>query len=258
MIDFIVYGISFTYVIVKAKKNTTLRNFGKVPLLIIAFPNLYFFVGLLGRVLAYARSDIDSCFLFKDYSPFGYVTQAIGIFNALLINVFMLRVFHVAAILKCETKNEEVTTEQRINIIRIIYLPMYFVLQCAIFTVELWLYSNKAHSREVMAGLIITLNLLKECLTGTLGIYVLIFACRLQNIIDELVYQWGNSPPAIARLRTIRNYLIMMGVTYLSVDIIFNIVYPGFEAAHELKEINSGIFNDENNATLQLAADIEV
>ena len=27
---------------------------------------------------------------------------------------------------------------------------------------------------------------------------------------------------------------------------------------HELKEINSGIFNDENNATLQLAADIEV
>ena len=109
-----------------------------------------------------------------------------------------------------------------------------------------------------MASLIITINLLKECLTGTLGTYVLIFACRLQNIIDELLYQWGNSPPAIARLRTIRNYLILMGVTYLLVDIIFNIVYPGFEAAHELREAESGVLSDENNATLQLAADIEV
>ena len=128
-IDFIIYSISFIYVICKAKKSIGLRSFGKVPLLIIAFPNLFFFMGMVGRTHAYATSDSENtCFLYNDESPVGFVVQGISIFNTLLINVFMLRIFHVAAILKCETKAEEVNTEQRINIIRIVYLPMYFIL----------------------------------------------------------------------------------------------------------------------------------
>ena len=83
-----------------------------------------------------------------------------------------------------------------------------------------------------MAILIVLLNLLKECLTGTLGIIVLIFSCRIQNIIDELKYAWGNSPPAITRLKTLRNYLLMMGITYLVVDVIYSIIFPIFEVLH--------------------------
>ena len=141
--------------------------------------------------------------------------------------MFMLRVFHVATILKCETKREEIDTEHRINFIRIIYLPMYFILQCSIFATNLWLFSNRTYEPGVLASLIIFFNLFKECLTGTLGTYVLIFACRLKNIIDLLVYEWGNSPPAIARITTIRNYLFLMGITYLTVDLIYNVIYPG-------------------------------
>ena len=146
---------------------------------------------------------MESCLLYNDETVVGYVTQIIEIVNSLLINVFMLRVFHVAAILKCETKQEEIVTEHRINIVRIIYLPMYFVLQCAIFGTNLWLFSKRSHKPNVMISLIILFNFLKECLSGTLGTYVLVFACRLKYIIQELVYEWGNSPPSIARIKTI-------------------------------------------------------
>ena len=79
--------------------------------------------------------------------------------------------------------------------------------------------------------MIVFFNVLKECLSGTLGIYVLIFALRLRNIIEELVYQWGNTLPAIARIKTIQSYVFVMGVTYLAVDLIFNLIYPCFEIA---------------------------
>ena len=50
----------------------------------------------------------------------------------------------------------------------------------------------------------------------------------------------------------------MMGITYLGVDVIYTIVFPGFEVAHELKEVNTGILKDEKDATLQFADDMEV
>ena len=66
-IDLIIYGISFIYVIYNAKKRNSLRKFGKIPLLIIAFPNLYFFVGLVGRITVYVKSPtMETCFLYND------------------------------------------------------------------------------------------------------------------------------------------------------------------------------------------------
>ena len=41
-----------------------------------------------------------------------YILPLIGILNAVLINIFMLRVFAVAAILKCESKEEELKAEK--------------------------------------------------------------------------------------------------------------------------------------------------
>ena len=168
------------------------------------------------------------------------MVQAVVIFNSLLINVFMLRVFHVAAVLKCQTKREEIVAEKRIKIIRLIYLPTFFILSCAIYSADVWLFSSQSTQSEVnLALLIILLNLIKECLTGTLGVYVLIFACRLRNIIDELVYEWGNSPPSIKRIKKIRFYLFLMGITFLTVDVVYNIAYPVFEAIDALKDTQS-------------------
>ena len=64
------------------------------------------------------------------------------IVNALLINLFMLRVFSVAAILKCETKEEEIKQTKRVNLIKLVYLPAYFLLQVAIFSTDIWLFSS--------------------------------------------------------------------------------------------------------------------
>ena len=43
---------------------------------------------------------------------------------------------------------------------------------------------------------------------------------------------WGNSPPVIKSLRTIRNYLLMMGITYLLVDVIYSVMFPIFQVLH--------------------------
>ena len=57
----------------------------------------------------------------------------------------------------------------------------------------------------------------------------------------------------------IRNYLFMMGITYLLVDIIYNIVYPALLAFHAFKDASSNKENKVYNyATMQLMDDIEV
>ena len=103
----------------------------------------------------------------------------IGIVNALLINVFMLRVSYIAAILKCETKEEELRTDRRIAIIKIVYLPSYFILRVLILLTQYAVFSDPDYNQWTLACSIIVFNVLKECLTGTLGIFVLIFAYRL-------------------------------------------------------------------------------
>ena len=110
----------------------------------------------------------------------------------------------------------------------------------------------------MLASLIIILNVVKECLTGTLGIYVLIFSCRLQNIIDELKFTWGNSPPVIIRLRTLRNYLLMMGITYLLVDLLYSIIFPIFEVLHVFGLDDDPTVKKKNSNILQISNQIEI
>lgn len=197
-IDFLVYTIVFLRVIYRAKNKIDIRKLGGLPVTIISFPVFYFFIGFLLRLVAYLScKKHENCWMYDKDTLFAYVLPIVGICNSLLINLFMLRVFHVAAILKCESKEEEIRTEKLINIIRLIYIPSYFVIKILIFLTELAIFTSVDLSDTVLISLVVVLNVLKECLTGTLGIYVLKFAYRLQNIIEELKFTWGNSPPAI-------------------------------------------------------------
>ena len=225
----------------------------------ITFPNFYFFIGCLFRLIAYLSCKNDQeCWMYDRDQWSAYILPMIGICNAVLINIFMLRVAYVAAILKCQTKEEELKTEIRINIIRSFFLPAYFVLRCCIFVTEYAIFSSIDYDKATMAILIVLLNLLKECLTGTLGIIVLIFSCRLQNIIDELKYSWGNSPPAITRLKTLRNYLLMMGITYLVVDVIYSIILPIFEVLHLYGMDEDPSISGKNSHIVQISNQVEI
>ena len=70
--------------------------------------------------------------------------------------------------------------------------------------------------------------MLKECLTATLGVFVLIFSNRLKNIVDDLRYIWGNNLPAIGKLKILRRYLVMISLNYLLCDVLFSILQPIF------------------------------
>ena len=52
-----------------------------------------------------------------------------------------------------------------------------------------------------------------------------------------------------------------MGVTYLGVDLIFNLIYPGFEVAKAIAEYKNSQTPDQrdfDNTMMQFAEDIEV
>ena len=179
-LDFLIYGLSFLYVVNRARKKIDMRKLGKLPMTMITFPNFYFFSGCIFRLIAYLSCEKnEKCWMYDRDQWSAYILPIIGICNAVLINIFMLRVAYVAAILKCQTKEEELKTEIRINIIRSFFLPAYFVLRCCIFVTEYAIFSSIDYDKTTMAVLIVLLNLLKECLTGTLGIIVLIFSCRI-------------------------------------------------------------------------------
>ena len=74
-------------------------------------------------------------------------------------------------------------------------------------------------------------NTLKIAMTFSLGISIFVFAYKLKGTIDMLVFQWGNSPPQIQRIRIIRKALMRIAVTYLLDDIVYNIVLPIYEVS---------------------------
>ena len=112
-LDFLIYLACFSHVVNRAKGKIDMKKLGKLPMTMITFPNFYFFTGCLFRLIAYLSCEKDQqCWMYDKNTWAAYILPIIGIFNAVLINIFMLRVFAVAAILKCESKEEELKTEK--------------------------------------------------------------------------------------------------------------------------------------------------
>lgn len=113
----------------------------------------------------------------------------------------------------------------------------------------------------MLAASIIVLNVVKECLTGTLGVFVLVFAQRLKVVINNLVYHWGNSPPQVERIKLIRLFLTVISITFLLADIVYNMIGPTFDAYAAVTETRLGVFGDAlvmANGKVQLMTDIKM
>ena len=99
-------------------------------------------------------------------------------------------------------------------------------------------------------------------MTGALGIFVLIFAQRLKAVVELLVYHWGNSPPQVERIKTIRVFLTIMSITFLLADFVYNIIGPSFDVINAITETRTGRFdNNEHmmgNSKLQLMLDMKM
>ena len=105
--DFIIYTASLFYVIKVAWTTLDWSKVGWMSLLILIFPVFYFLSEAFIRFWVYKveyPKDVSTGFIYYNDSKLGYVVHIAGILNYTLINVFLLRVFKVAAILKCESK----------------------------------------------------------------------------------------------------------------------------------------------------------
>ena len=101
--------------------------------------------------------------------------------------------------------------------------------------------------KGALASTIIILNVLKECLTGTLGVCVLIFGHRLKVVVELLVYLYGNSLPHVERIKMIRRMLIIISITYLIPDFVYNFIGPVFDVKNAIHETRSGNFDDQDH-----------
>ena len=247
-IDFMTYLISYIYVLNKANKYTRFRKLGKKPLSIITFPILYFFFGFLicvGFLLFDFLQEQET----NDKVNISWLVVVLEIINAMLINFFMLRILLVAYLLRCSTKEQEAWTENCYHCICAVYLPLYFVLDVfLVITGKMSLKSDlKDSAKTQLVSAIIILNVLKEFLTATLGISVLIFSHRIKNIADEVRYYWGNSTPTIGKLKILRCYLITIALTYLLCDVLYSVLQPIIQILN-VKSSGSG----EDDQTLPL------
>ena len=127
--------------------------------------------------------------------------------------------------------------------LKILYLPTYFMTQCAIYGTQIYLYSDEPHSGGFLVLVIVICNVLKECMTGALGIFILVFAHRLDSIINALIFEWGNTPPQIERIKTIRLFLLVMAYTFLTVNFSYNIIVPVINIIRAVREERTGDFS---------------
>ena len=95
-------------------------------------------------------------------------------------------------------------------------------------------------------------------MTGTLGIFILVFTCRLTPIINTLILEWGKTPPQIERIKTIRLFLFIMACTFLAINFTYNFIVPVLNIIQAVKEEKTGNYKEiiSNFAYIQLVADI--
>ena len=138
---------------------------------------------------------MDTCWVYNPNDPFAILIESTQIFNGILINVFMLKVLGIASILRCESKEEEQKTAHRHNLLVKIYVPCYLAAQALVYGCQLWIFSDNQYTLTSMLSLIIIGNTFKLCMTFSLGAIIFVFAYQLKGTINQLVLQWGNSPP---------------------------------------------------------------
>ena len=134
-LDFIIYLVSIFYVFNSAWKTLDWTKVSPISMLILIFPLVHFALEAICRFWVYKitpRANIG--FIYYNSSVLGCLVRVAGIFNSMCINVFLLRVFKVAAILKCESRQEEIKTDKNISLFIKIYCPAYFFCQVGIYS----------------------------------------------------------------------------------------------------------------------------
>ena len=63
--DYVIYGCTFLYVLNRARKKVKLQKLEKLAMVVISFPNFYFFTGWLLRLVAFLScSRNESCWMY--------------------------------------------------------------------------------------------------------------------------------------------------------------------------------------------------
>ena len=131
---FAVYLGCFIVVVQRAALKTDLKRVGYLSIVILSFPLLYASTSAFARFWVYfQREPGGQCYLYSESSKMGQAVQFLQLLNGLFINVFLLRVLFVAAMLKSESREEEVKAQRNINLLKIVYLPAYAIIQCTIY-----------------------------------------------------------------------------------------------------------------------------
>ena len=126
--DFIAYTSCLVYVMNRAWSTLDWSKVSWMSVLILGFPMIHFLLEAVVRYWLYKvqfPQNYKTGFTYYNDSIIGIIVHIAGIGNYLLINMFLLRVFQVAAILKCESREEEIRTERNLKLLKLFYAPTY-------------------------------------------------------------------------------------------------------------------------------------
>lgn len=167
------------YVFTKAKK---LLVFGWVPLILTAYPILVLSISTLVKIhenFGDQRTQDQKelgCLAYVHREWFNYLQEVLAFLNEALVNYFLLRIFSVAAILRCKSIEEEYRSKVWVNRVNRYYFPTYLILKLSVYCTDLYLWSSVPFKFWAITLLLVLTNLLKASLTLTLSMYTLKFS----------------------------------------------------------------------------------
>jgi len=253
-IDFALYAIAFIYVVLKGGQN----KFGAQTVFMLSIPLADYSLQAFSRLYDSVRGEAI-CEVFFTGGALKWISEIFALATTVVVNVFMLRNMSVAAILKSETLEQEMATRKRLRRNIAFFLPTYFVLVVLIYICESLVFHPFYGYKVYVLPYLLLCNGLKLVLCVTLGVYTLIFSNRIQNLINILHYEFGNTHTSIKRLQLVRTLLLTMSVTYLIVDIFYNVVLPitlVYFVTND--ELTANLTTGQWNVTLQLLGDLKV
>ena len=136
--------------------------------------------------------------------PLDIILIPIIITNLTIVNYFQLKVSGIAAIQRCTTREQELTTLKQLRWAMILYLPFFFVLTAAQYTCEFLFLNGIQHKNgaylDKIRICIIAFNAAKVLLTGVLCYTSLRFASELKKKSKAFIKEYGIENPHVSRV----------------------------------------------------------
>lgn len=234
MISLFVYSTIFGLVFLRkteAGPKCALLQFGRKSLFLLSFPIICALFHVLDSILlevGYQRGQLAG---FAE--EMSIIMLLVVSANVFILNLFMLKIAGIAAMMRCQTQEEDFATLKLIKWAYIIYLPLYVVAFWSTKLIQTYVIGTLQESKEVQSKFVLTffivlLNAIKILLTLCVVIYSFRFWIQLRRILRQAETDVSYDGEQMAYLKISKFYVLLMTCCFLFANLVRSVLQPAF------------------------------